>query len=175
MKKLASLCFVFLSALSFSCLNSTMDATVCQENDLPMFPDIAPNTVVLAGSHSISYSTINDFSDSLSKISDLGSLNIQASSSIVDDTGGFSWLQHITISIQDSQQVNAPLTVADQDVNTSADQIDLIIMVPGDELKSYLQQGSVITTYTATEDNIPTGKISNTLCLDIGIQYKKSL
>lgn len=175
-----SFIFVLFVALLCSCVTATVtEPATCKSNVLTFttgLPDVSIVTPVLPP---ITASTQVDMSDIVGQLNKSGNVSVQISKNLLSSTDSLGWVKHLTVQVSGVHDpVNYPIKVlADQDVNTSSNTLDLVTVMDGNSIYNYLSQGAIQLDFTVigTLPNTSGVNISQDFCTSDVLSIDKSL
>jgi len=159
----------FALALTACISGSVSEPNICKSTSID-FP--VPSGISVGESIPLSYSTQVDYSDTLSKFSDVGDVQIGIESDRMTSIS-FDWLQSLSITAQDAAGKMTPITIAQYSGGQSGSSITLT-SGSTDGLFAYFAQGPVVITFAGMASSTPSA-ITNNLCLSATVSKSLGL
>lgn len=167
-----------LSAVCFTaCVQATVSDDFTVEKNfsyaLPTLPTLPPGSPVYT--YTYTQSTTADVSDVVSKLTSLGNLSFNVSSSVVNTNMPMGFLTHIEVDVR--QTDGQDLVVVNTAVNTTGTSVSLPVVASDNDLLAYLGSGeitlSVSITVSTASGEVPSGTLN--LIYDLGLNAAESV
>ena len=167
--------FLFVTAISLiGCVDATVEVeNVCSSKSFTI-PGVSESVSTLAGERTARRDTVQDISNALTKMSDVGELKLTSAHLTFNGNGDLSFVHHVKAVLH--SEYGGDLLLADTDVVADGAVVNVPISTDQDRMLVLLKRGKVTLQVFAT-GNIPTVETvtTNSFCVGVSAHTNKSL